>query len=55
MARIDVKLPDDFLEKLSRLGEHTDAVAEKVLEAGSKVVLDKVRSNLASVVGSNTK
>ena len=55
MARVDVKLPDDFLEKLSRLGEHTDTVAEKVLEAGSKVVLDKVRSNLVSVVGSNTK
>ena len=34
MARVDVKMPEDFLLKLSRLGSNMDAVAEKVLEAG---------------------
>jgi bacteriophage protein of unknown function (DUF646) len=55
MARADFKLPDEFLTKLSRLGKDTDAVTEKVLEAGGKVVLTKVRSNLAAVIGSGTK
>lgn len=55
MAKADFKLPDEFLTKLSRLGKDTDAVAEKVLEAGGKVVLAKVRSNLAAVIGSGTK
>ena len=48
MARADFKLPDEFLTKLSQLGKDTDAVTEKVLEAGGKVVLAKVRSNLAA-------
>ena len=34
MAKANFKLPDEFLTKLSRLGKDTDAVAEKVLEAG---------------------
>lgn len=55
MAKADFKLPDEFLTKLSRLGKDTDSVAEKVLEAGGQVVLAKVRSNLATVIGSGTK
>ena len=55
MAKADFKLPDEFLTKLSLLGKGTDAVAEKVLEAGGKVVLAKVKSNLSSVIGSGTK
>ena len=39
MAKADFKLPDEFLTKLSGLGKDTDAVAEKVLEAGEQVVL----------------
>ena len=55
MAKVDVKLPEDFLLKLSRLGSNMDAVAEKVLEAGGEVVLEKVQNNLAAVIGSGTK
>ena len=55
MAKADFKLPDEFLTKLSRLGKDTDSVAKKVLEVGGKVVLAKVRSNLAAVIGSETK
>ena len=55
MAKADFKLPDEFLTKLSRLGKDTDAVTEKVLEAGGQVVLARVRSNLADVIGSGTK
>ena len=55
MAKVDVKMPEDFLLKFSRLQSNTDAVAEKVLEAGGEVVLAKVSSNLSAVVGSGTK
>ncbi|MBQ8759347.1 MAG: ATP phosphoribosyltransferase, partial [Clostridia bacterium] len=40
--------------KLSKLGSSTDAIAERVLEAGGEVVLAKVKSNLAGVVGKDT-
>ena len=55
MAKADVKMPDEFLTKLSRLGSQTDTFAEKVLQAGGEVALDKVRSNLKAVVGSGNK
>ena len=55
MAKVDIKMPEDFLMKISQLGSNFDAVAESVLEAGGEVVLVKVQSNLAGVVGSGTK
>ena len=48
-------MPEDFLSKISRLAEKTDEIVPKVLEAGGEVVLTKVKSNLQSVVGNNTK
>ena len=55
MAKADIKMPEDFLMKISQLGSNFDAVAESVLEAGGEVVLAKVKSNLAGVVGTGTK
>ena len=55
MARVDVKKPDEFLERMSRLGSNFDSIAETVLEVGGEVVLEKTKSNLASVIGSGTK
>ena len=55
MAKAEMKMPEDFLMKISQLGSNFDAVAESVLEAGGEVVLAKVKNNLAGVVGSGTK
>lgn len=55
MAKADVKLPEEFLLKLSRLGDKTDEICGKVLEAGAEVVEAKVRSNLQAAIGSGTK
>ncbi len=55
MAKAEMKMPEDFLLKISRLGNQTDTIIPKVLEAGGKVVLDKVKGNLSSVVGKSTK
>ncbi|AOV98929.1 HK97-gp10 family putative phage morphogenesis protein [Dehalococcoides mccartyi] len=55
MAKVGMKMPEDFLLKLSRLGEKTDEIIPKVLEAGGEVVQAKVKSNLQAVIGSGTK
>jgi len=54
VAKADVKMPDDFLDKISRLGEKTDEIIPRVLAAGGKVMLDRTKSNLQAVIG-NTK
>ena len=55
MAKVEMKMPDDFLMNLSRLEEKTDEIIPKVLEAGGKIVLAKVKGNLSSVIGKGTK
>lgn len=55
MARMEMKMPEDFLLKVSRLNEKTDEILPKVLEAGGQVVLSRVKSNLSAVVGKGTK
>ena len=55
MAKATVKMPDELLVKLSRLGAKSDEIAAMALEAGGQVVLDKVKSNLEAVIGSATK
>lgn len=50
-----MKMPEDFLLKVSRLNEKTDEILPKVLEAGGQVVLERVKSNLSAIVGKGTK
>ena len=54
MAKATMKLPEDFLLKISKLGEKTDEIIPRVLEAGSQVVEEKVKSNLRSIIGRDT-
>ncbi len=55
MAKARMKIPDDFLQKISRLGNKTDEIVPKVLKEGAKVISRKTKSNLAGVIGKNTK
>ncbi|EPM6712396.1 HK97-gp10 family putative phage morphogenesis protein [Listeria innocua] len=55
MAKVDIKVPDDFLLKISKLGSDFDPVAEKVLKAGGEVVFKRTKSNLSAVIGKGTK
>ena len=50
MAKLTVTLPSEFEERLSRLADKTDEIVPKVLQAGGEVVLEKVKSNLQSVL-----
>ena len=43
MAKAETKMPEEFLLKLSRLGDKTDEIIPKVLEAGGEVALAKVK------------
>jgi len=55
MARVSVKMPEEFLNRISRLGEKTDEIVPRVLQAGAEVVEAKVRSNLKSAIGRDTQ
>ena len=55
MAKVDIKVPDDFLLKISKLGSDFDPVAEKILKAGGEVIFKRTKSNLSAVVGKGTK
>lgn len=55
MAKVDMKMPEDFLEKISKLNDRFDEIAPKVLEAGAEPVIAKARSNLSEVIGKGTK
>lgn len=55
MAKATMKMPEEFLLKVSRLGEKTDEILPRVLKAGGEVVEEKVKSNLQRVIGNATK
>lgn len=55
MAKATMKMPEEFLMKVSKLGDKTDGIVSKALDAGGEVVLDKVKTNLKSVIGNGTK
>lgn len=55
MAKCNIKLPEEFLRKLSTLGERTDEVAKKALTAGGEIILARARANLMGVIGKETK
>jgi hypothetical protein len=53
VAKAEMIMPDDFLDKIGRLGERTDEIIPKVLEAGGEVALVHVKSSLRSSIGRN--
>ena len=55
MARGSYKMPDDFLEKLSRLNKKFDEIAPRVLEKGAEPVVKKAKEKLSARIGENTK
>lgn len=55
MGKVDIKMPDEFLERISKVGSDFDSIAETVLETGGEVVLSRTKSNLSTVIGKVTK
>ena len=55
MAKAKIEMPDAFLDQLSGMGNALDAAIPKALEAGGKVVLEKMKGNLRAAIGRDTK
>ena len=55
MARVMIKMPTDLMDQLAKAAEKTDTAIPKALEAGGKVVFEKMQANLHSVIGRGTK
>lgn len=55
MAKMSVKMPDDFTMRLSALGEKTDEIVGKVLQAGGEEIRKGVKSAVSGVIGKDTK
>jgi len=44
-------MPAEFLDRISALGDKTDEIIPRVLEAGGKVMYARVKGNLQAVIG----
>ena len=55
MARVQIKLPNDFIDALDSASSLIDNSAEQVLKAGANIVEPRMRSNLSAASGSSTK
>jgi hypothetical protein len=55
MAKVTINMPDDLLERFSKLADQTDRIIDSCLEAAGETALPFVRDGLAAVIGNNTK
>ena len=55
MAKLTIKMPTALMDQLAKAAEKTDSAIPKALEAGGKVVFEKMRANLRSAIGRGTK
>lgn len=49
MAKIAFKLGDEYAEKLAKLADRTDEVAERALHEAAGIVADKIRENILAL------
>ena len=55
MAKMTIRMPTEFMDQLEIAAEKTDRAIPKALEAGGKVVFEKMQANLRSAIGRGTK
>ena len=55
MARVDVQLPNRFIDALDQVGNVVENNAEQILDAGAGVVEPRMRTNLTAAIGKATK
>ena len=55
MAKVSIKMPTDLMDQLAKVAEKTDRAIPKALEAGGKVVFEKMQANMRSAIGRGTK
>ena len=55
MAKVSIQLPTAFMDQLTKIAAKTDTAIPKALEAGGKVVFEKMQANLRGAIGKDTK
>lgn len=55
VAKVKMLMPDDYLERLSKLGAKTDNITKKVLKVGGKEAEKTVETELNAVIGKDLK
>ena len=55
MAKVSIQLPTAFMDQLTKIAAKTDTAIPKALEAGGKVVFEKMQANLRGTIGKDTK
>lgn len=55
MAKVTIKMPTALMDQLAKAAEKTDTAIPKALEAGGKVVFEKMQANLHAAIGRGTK
>lgn len=55
MAKMTVKLPEETLKKLNRLGTEYDGIVQKMLVDGIEPLQKQIETNLADVIGRGNK
>ena len=55
MARVTIEMPTTLMDQLASAAEKTDSAIPKALEAGGKVVFERMQANLRSAIGRGTK
>ena len=55
MGKVKIEMPKQWLDTIAGMGNALDAAIPRALEAGGKVVLEKMKSNLRSAIGRGTK
>ncbi|RKX02304.1 HK97 gp10 family phage protein [Corynebacterium diphtheriae] len=54
MARVQIRLPNSYIDALEATSRLLDSTADEVLTAGANVVEPRMRANLASAIGRAT-
>ena len=55
MAKVSIQLPTAFMDQLTKIAAKTDTAIPKALQAGGKVVFEKMHLNLRGAIGRDTK
>ena len=53
MAKMEVTIPTDLIRKLEKMGSQGEEIGKKMLNAGARILRDKVDNNLKKVLYTN--
>lgn len=55
VGKCEIKMPEKFLLKVSKLGKETDEIVSKTLKVGGEIMFKSVKSYLKTVIGKDLK